>query len=138
LIKSVADSLWLVADGKLCVFQGDLDDYQQWLRTRGKTAAGAGAKREAAARAPQSAGEAARARSGLALLRREMQQIETRIAAIAAQHASVEAALCEAPLDGALQAEHAELTRDAAAMEARWLEVGTALEAAEAQTEVSG
>src|SRR6202035_258428 len=37
LIKSVADTLWLVADGKLQEFAGDLDDYQQWLRSRGKT-----------------------------------------------------------------------------------------------------
>ena len=36
LIKSVADSLMLVADGKLKEFAGDLDDYQQWLRSRGK------------------------------------------------------------------------------------------------------
>jgi ATP-binding cassette, subfamily F, member 3 len=35
LIKSVADTLWLVADGKLQEFSGDLDDYQQWLRSRG-------------------------------------------------------------------------------------------------------
>ena len=27
-------------DGKLQVFDGDLDDYQQWLRSRGKTADG--------------------------------------------------------------------------------------------------
>src|ERR1700685_1620627 len=35
LIKSVADTLWLVADGKLQEFAGDLDDYQQWLRAHG-------------------------------------------------------------------------------------------------------
>src|ERR1700736_2424703 len=37
LIKTVADTLWLVADGTLRVFDGDLDDYQQWLRTRSKS-----------------------------------------------------------------------------------------------------
>jgi ATP-binding cassette subfamily F protein 3 len=36
LIKTVADTLWLVADGKLTVFDGDLDDYQQWLKSRAK------------------------------------------------------------------------------------------------------
>ncbi|MDB6098246.1 MAG: transporter ATP-binding protein, partial [Gammaproteobacteria bacterium] len=39
LIKSVADTLWLVADGKLQEFRGDLEDYQQWLRSRGKAEA---------------------------------------------------------------------------------------------------
>src|SRR5580692_1797721 len=43
LIKTVADSLWLVADGKLEAFDGDLDDYQRWLRSRGKTASAAAA-----------------------------------------------------------------------------------------------
>src|SRR5579859_7709110 len=36
LIKTVADTLWLVADGRLKTFDGDLDDYQQWLKTRAK------------------------------------------------------------------------------------------------------
>jgi hypothetical protein len=35
-------------------------------------------------------------------------------------------------MHGGLQAQHAELTRDEAAMETRWMEVGTAIEAAEA------
>src|SRR4029077_9355127 len=30
LIQTVADSLWLVAHGKVRLFDGDLDDYQQW------------------------------------------------------------------------------------------------------------
>ena len=38
-------------------------------------------------------------------------------------------------MHGGLQAQHAELTRDAAGLETRWMEVGTALEAAEAMTE---
>jgi ATP-binding cassette subfamily F protein 3 len=40
LIKSIADTLWLVADGRLQTFDGDLDDYQQWLRTRAQANAG--------------------------------------------------------------------------------------------------
>src|ERR1700724_473620 len=52
LIKSVADTLWLVADGKLQEFRGDLDDYQQWLRSRGKAEATAAAKESSSAAAP--------------------------------------------------------------------------------------
>ena len=44
LIKTVADTLWLVADGRLQVFEGDLDDYQQWLKTRAKAASAAAEK----------------------------------------------------------------------------------------------
>ena len=135
LIKTVADSLWLVADGKLEVFDGDLDDYQQWLRSRGKkdpdapaaAASGAGA----AKRAPQD-----RAPRELLKLRREIEQVEQRIAATAAAQARVEAALCQDPMDVGLQSQHADLIRDAEALERRWMEIGTALEAAE--TEAGG
>ena len=124
LIKTVADSLWLVADGKLEVFDGDLDDYQQWLRSRGKKDAGAAgaAKKSPPVRAPRE----------LLKLHREIERVEQRIAEIAAAKALVETALCQDPMDGGLQAQHADLTRDAAAMETRWMELGTAIEAAEA------
>ncbi len=32
LLKATTDQLWLVADGKLSEFEGDLDDYKQWAR----------------------------------------------------------------------------------------------------------
>jgi ATP-binding cassette, subfamily F, member 3 len=32
LLKACADQLWLVADGKLAEFDGDLDDYKQWAK----------------------------------------------------------------------------------------------------------
>jgi ATP-binding cassette subfamily F protein 3 len=125
LIKAVADSLWLVADGRLSVFDGDLDDYQQWLRSRGKVTAVKPAAK-AASSAPQPRGR-------LTALRREIAEIERRIAENAAQLARVEEALCKDPMHAALQAEHAQLTRDAGTIESRWMEVGTAIEAAEAQ-----
>jgi len=150
LIKTVADSLWLVADGKLEAFDGDLDDYQQWLRSRGKTAsaaaataAGKDAPKRAARAAARAAAQAAapqtapksdsKSRRRLNELRREIQQIETRIAAIAEKRILIEAELCQDPMHGGLQAQHAELTRDEAAMETRWMEIGTAIEAAEAE-----
>jgi ATP-binding cassette subfamily F protein 3 len=137
LIKTVADSLWLVADGKLEVFQGDLDDYQQSLRSRAKTGPAA-AKNAAPKRAQQEAAAATRAavsksRGRLGTLRRELEEVEKRISAIAAQQALIEEELCKDPMDGGLQAQHADLMRDAGRMETRWMEIGTALEAAEAE-----
>jgi ATP-binding cassette, subfamily F, member 3 len=131
LIKTVADSLWLVADGRLREFEGDLDDYQQWLRSRGK--------QDAPKRAPQARSSRAaakgdpRSRRRLTELRREIEQIEKRIDAIAGELALIETELCKDPMHAGLQARHADLTRDAAAMEARWLEIGTSIEAAEAE-----
>jgi ATP-binding cassette subfamily F protein 3 len=124
LIKTVADTLWLVADGKLRVFDGDLDDYQQWLRTRAKTEQARQLKPQSAKKAP---------RDSLVLLRRELEQIERRIASVAAEQASLEAQHADSALQGSLAHRRARLHRDAASLEARWMEVGTAIEAAEAQ-----
>ncbi|MEA3197440.1 MAG: ATP-binding cassette, subfamily er 3 [Gammaproteobacteria bacterium] len=138
LIKTVADSLWLVADGKLEVFDGDLDDYQQSLRARGKTGPGP-AKNAAPKRAPRAVADksmptsASKSRGRLSTLRRELEQIEKRITAIAAEQALVEDELCKDPMHGGLQAQHAGLMRDAVSMETRWMEVGTAIEAEEAE-----
>ena len=138
LIKTVADSLWLVADGKLEAFDGDLDDYQQSLRSRAKTAAATSAapkrarQAASAASAASTAATASKSRGRLSALRRELGQIEARIAAIAAERELIEEELCKTPMQGGLQAQHADLMRDAAAMETRWMEVGTALESAEA------
>jgi ATP-binding cassette subfamily F protein 3 len=128
LIKTVADSLWLVADGKLKPFDGDLDDYQEWLRSRAKTDPPARAPSKAAPKA------AAKPRGHLSKLRREIELIEERLAAIAADRERIETELCQDPMHAGLQAQHAALLRAAAAMEARWLELGTALEAAAAET----
>src|ERR1700733_3397661 len=137
LIKTVADSLWLGADGKLRALEGDLEDFQQWLRSRGKTAAAA-VKQAAPKRAPQAHSSRAatkgdpRSRRRLTELRREIEQIEKRIDAIAGELALTETELCKDPMHAGLQARHADLTRDSAAMEARWLEIGTSIEATEA------
>jgi ATP-binding cassette, subfamily F, member 3 len=139
LVKTVADTLWLVADGRLSVFDGDLDDYQQWMRSRSRVqpvddeiAAAKGAKKNVSKRAvskgtPQGASSARR----LTQLRREIAEIEKRIAQIATQRTSIEEELCKDPLNQGLQAQYAGLNREAAAMEGRWMEVGAAIEAAE-------
>ena len=127
LIKTVADSLWLVADGRLRVFDGDLDDYQQWLRC--DNAATKGAKRSAS-KDPGSKG-ASKDAVNVRRLRREIAEIEKRIAEITAQRTQVEEELCNHPLNPGLQAQYADLNRDAAALEGRWMEAGAELEAAE-------
>jgi ATP-binding cassette subfamily F protein 3 len=139
LIKTVADTLWLVADGRLKEFDGDLDDYQLWLKSRAKAA-------QATADKPK-AGK--RPRDALTRLRRELEQIERRLNTVTAEQAAVEAEMAAAfanptvrssPKAGAakpgpgLAEKSARLSRDAAELEARWLEVGSALEAEEAQT----
>jgi ATP-binding cassette subfamily F protein 3 len=123
LIKTVADTLWLVADGKLRTFDGDLDDYQGWLKSRGEA-------RRAVER-PSAMRRTPSARDSLTRWRRELEQIERQIAAIAAERTRLEAAPRNPAEHGKLSQQQARLMRDAAALEARWMEVGTAIEEAE-------
>ena len=130
LIKTVADTLWLVADGRLQVFDGDLDDYQQWLKTRAKAAGGA-AEKPPAPRKPQ--------RDPLAQWRRELEQIERRLATVNSEQMAVETEMTTAGacIPAELIDRNARLLRDAAALEGRWLEIGTAIEEAEARAGAS-
>eukprot|EP01036_Dinobryon_divergens_P049435 gene49435-66232_t len=52
LLREVCDEFWLVADGVVKPFDGDLDDYQKWLLERSKEAARALAKGGSSAPAP--------------------------------------------------------------------------------------
>ena len=50
LLRAVCDEFWLVADGRVEPFDGDLDDYQRWLldRARDEQKAAQKSQREAA------------------------------------------------------------------------------------------
>ena len=127
LIKSVADTLWLVADGRVQPFDGDLDDYQQWLRTRGKAAAGA-AQGKTARKAP--AERASPKRKGVS--KYALEQLEKRLAALNAERGEVEAALgagVATPQEIALLGtRHAALSAQIDTLETEWLEMLTAIE----------
>jgi ATP-binding cassette, subfamily F, member 3 len=126
LIKSVADTLWLVADGKLQVFDGDLDDYQQWLRSR--------LKPQQVAAKSGNARKSPRNRDPLGRLRQQLEQVETRLAAVMAERLRLEAEVDANPPPDKLLLRRANLDRDAATLEKQWMDIGTALEAAEAQS----
>ncbi|HEX3397214.1 MAG TPA: ATP-binding cassette domain-containing protein [Steroidobacteraceae bacterium] len=141
LIKSVADTLMLVADGGLREFAGDLDDYQQWLRSRNNDAQPAppgkspahksnGAGRKSAAQAP--AGKKSARLDPLTRLRQKLEQCEARIAAVSRERALLEAEIVANPSESRLAMRRVNLERDAAYLETQWLEIGTAIEAAEA------
>jgi ATP-binding cassette subfamily F protein 3 len=129
LIKTVADTLWLVADGRLKVFDGDLDDYQQWLKNRAKRAPTAELKARNAKREP---------RDALAQLRRQLEQVERRISAIAAERSALEPGAGSQDAQDRIAEKRARLARDAASLEERWMEIGTAIEAAETQASNGG
>ena len=135
LVSLVADRLWLVADGTVTTFDGDMDDYRQ--RISGSTGPSGSAKPEPSRQDDRR--ERAEARIALAPLRRAAQDAEKRIAKLTAERAAVEAKLGDGEFysksTGAVVAEVqtrlAALNRDIEAAEETWLEATGALEAAQ-------
>jgi len=141
LLRATADELWIVADGRVAPFDGDLDDYADWVQKRQRRVQ-AGARettRPAEERRAQKRAEAdARARRSSArkpLLARQAaleQQLET----LNAEKRKLDAwlAASEAYADDARDtlkaslARQGELTWELARLEAEWLELAEALE----------
>lgn len=137
LVDLIADRLWLVADGTVKPYDGDLDDYRKLLSERGRSAnrsdgPAAGKRNERRDRAD--------ARATTAPLRKRVRDADTRMTALAAEKARLEAKLADPALYGsarksevlATQAQLAATKRLIADAEAEWLEASEALEAAAA------
>ncbi len=133
LVELVADRLWLVADGAVRAFDGDLDDYRTLLAERSRPAA----KSEVASRRNERR-ERADARSALAPLRKQARDAEARLAKLAAERVAIEKMLTDPELYvptrkaeiAAANARLAAISKLAAAAEAEWLAAEEALEAA--------
>ncbi|WP_019015810.1 ABC-F family ATP-binding cassette domain-containing protein [Elioraea tepidiphila] len=138
LIELVADRLWLVADGTVAPFDGDLDDYRAVLAESGRAQAGK------AAPAPSRVDDRrarAEARAALAPLRRQAEAAEKTIARLSAERATIEAKLADPRLYAgsgrpdeiaAQNARLAAIAREIAAAEEAWLSASAALEEAQA------
>ncbi len=132
LVEATADRLWLVAEGRVRPFEGDVEDYRRLLlETSTDTRRQPAPPREAAR-----LGAAGR-RSRLAPLRQRAREAEKEIEALVAHRNALERALTDPALyrDGAAVVAHrrelAELAERIAAAEARWLEAAAEIEAIE-------
>ena len=155
LLREVCDEFWLVAGGAVKPFDGDLDDYQQWLLEQSREAARAAkaARGEAAApvlapvkaEAPAAATGAgkrderkaeAAARQKLAdrakPLRVELAQLEKRMAETTARRERLTATLSQPQLASAERSDLGRQLRQASdeieALETRWLELGAQID----------
>ena len=134
LVELVADRLWLVADGTVRPFDGDLDDYRALLAERARPAA----KADTAPTRREERRERAEARAAVAPLRRQAREAEARIAKLSAEKATVEATLADPTLYApgnaekitAAQTRLAAIAREIGEAEAAWLAAEEALEAA--------
>jgi len=140
LLRATVDAFVRVGDGGAAPFDGDLDDYAQWLTQKPSDPGGAapgdadGApsrRDERRVAAEQRASRAAQKKP----LQKRLAEIEAGLARIEARVAEIDARLAEpdAYRDAAAAAELARergsLQRERDAAEERWLELGAALEA---------
>ncbi len=146
LLREVCDEFWLVADGKVEPFDGDLDDYQKWLldasreiaraqkeAARGVPAAKAGSSndrrddRKAQAQAKKRLTEQTRP------LRKEVERLDSQLAALAIERGQLEVALASRALMPPEMAERGRrlkiVNEEVELLEARWLELTEEIEA---------
>ncbi|TXM91820.1 ABC-F family ATP-binding cassette domain-containing protein, partial [Methylobacterium sp. WL103] len=136
LVEACADRLWLVADGSVKAFDGDMDDYRRLVL--------AGPERDTPREEDASGGKQAEARrsaverrAALAPLRKRLEGLEARMEKLTAAIAKIDAALGDgtAFLQNAAKAgEIAKMRADAVAAlgvaEEEWLTVSGEIEAA--------
>jgi ATP-binding cassette subfamily F protein 3 len=137
LLGMVCDSFWRVADGKVESFDGDLDDYARWLRSRGNAAK---KKDNAVAAAPtESAADRRRAsaaqRENEKVSRQRIKKLETRIATLDTELTTLDQRLADPDVyNGSttellkLSQKQAELRREKETLEGEWMALYETLE----------
>jgi ATP-binding cassette, subfamily F, member 3 len=136
LVDLVADRLWLVADGSVQPFEGDLDEYRTVLSDRAKPAA----KADATGNRKEERRERADARAALAPLRKRAKDAEQRTTKLAQERRQIEAKLNNPALYApggtadvtAFRTRLAAIAKEMEAAEQEWLAASEALEAASA------
>ena len=132
LVELVADRLWLVADGTVRSFDGDLDEYRTLLADRARPV-----RTETPTRRDDRR-ERAEARVQLAPLRRQSKDAAASLAKLASERTALESRLADPAIYApgrvadvtAANTRLAEIAREAEKAEMAWLEAEEALEAA--------
>ncbi|MCS0501769.1 ABC-F family ATP-binding cassette domain-containing protein [Ancylobacter mangrovi] len=134
LLDASAERLWLVADGTVRAFEGDLEEYQRLVVGRGASSQ----RKEAAGSRAQERRQAAEKRAETAPLRKKIKETESLIAKLERSLSGLDGLLADETLysrDPARAQRTARERADAATAlaeaEEAWLELSTALETAE-------
>jgi len=140
LLRSISDSLFLVAGGGVQAFDGDLDDYRRWLSEhdsgRHTQAAQAPAGHSASARRDRRR-QAAEDRQRLQPLRNTLRHLESELKRLGAEKADLERRLADSAIYGdsqreqlkALLLDQGRVDKALSDAETAWLETSEALEA---------
>ena len=129
LIRAVADELWLVADGEAKLFDGDLEDYKNWIETRRPREAAAQVQLEKPRRenAPKPNRKALLSKQGK--LETALATTQTELAAVNRQLADPSTyANPDRDKINQLNTQHASLESKVAELEESWLELEMAME----------
>jgi ATP-binding cassette subfamily F protein 3 len=144
LLRSVADRMWLVADGGLDAFEDDLEGYRRWLLERGTDGPsvppqqGQGGGKKGAGKERRQAG--AEQRQALKPLRQELRRLEKEIDRLSARKAELDEALADPGLYGdagreeereRLLREHGQVAKELEEAEEAWMAAQDQLEAAQ-------
>ena len=139
LVKMIADQLWLVADGTVKPFEGDIDEYQtKLLRERSsRPAKEAKAKKDKKQKPAVAAAPVAVDKPRRGPLKRALEDAEKALAKLTRERTEVEARLADPAIwsgppaaAAELQKEKLRLERELAHAEHEWLVAQEALEAA--------
>ncbi len=132
LVRAVAEQLWLVADGKVQLFDGDLEDYKNWIETR-RISEPTESRSLALAQKPQSQTSAksnkkvllskqSKLEAALTIAQRELAEVNRRLSDPATY------TNCSRDEIDQLSAMHATFERKVTELEENWLELEMALE----------
>jgi ATP-binding cassette subfamily F protein 3 len=146
LLRDTVDEFWLVANARVRGFDGDLEEYREWLRRERAGDNAGGAPRQAGARAEaprdkrSARQDAARRRARLRPMRDGLAKLERELESRRAELAEIEAALADSALyhdpdrrdevDDLLRRQ-GRLSQRIDELETDWLERAEALEALE-------
>ena len=133
LVELIADRLWLVGDGTVRPYDGDMDDYRALLVERARPVA----KSDTTTRRDDRR-ERADARLAVAPLRKQAKDAEALLAKLTAERAKIETKLADPALYApgrvaevtAANARLAAIRRESETAELKWLEAEEALQAA--------
>ncbi|MDH5217605.1 MAG: ATP-binding cassette domain-containing protein [Gammaproteobacteria bacterium] len=138
MLRTVADTLFLVADGKADLFSGDLDDYRQWVKDNQKTEPTAAPQQSnvTGGNKKQQRQESADLRKKLQPLRNKLKKLEQSLEKLNTQKTDIETRLGDASiyedtnksvLTDLLQ-QQSKLGQELEAVEMEWMEISEQLE----------
>lgn len=138
LVELVADRLWLVGDGKITPFEGDMAEYRAWLIEHNRAANRPKQDTAAQPSRKDDRRERAEARKALAPLRKVIKDAEARLAKLAQEQQKIEASLADPALysEGKTQdltrlnTRLAALKKEQEEVEERWLAAEAEMEEA--------